>query len=434
MKASTTKRQHQNNVELESRSCPLVFSLHAPSTMERQSTQEPVEDTLEGLFPAPTLTAPPLSASPTLSFSHNNKSYRSIGTFFSPETAAEEEAKKSKKAEEPVELKEDAFKVLARETVVRVLEWVVELQVAEARKALEESDSRRTGWLSTDRMHHLYVLLVGGRRGDPADLTLASFSAELRKQRYRALKTLQGVSRSWYHISLPWLWTHLDFSGTTYSQGIMNALAEHLSRSSTIPPALLIPKLVATSTTSNDSQAPPLAPIFTRLATAQTETTTTTPTFGSLVKTFTTGNDSCTTTFLISLLPHLPNLSSIIFLSQKLLRNPELETLALAASPSLRSLDRISFNSTEDTSTRLERLLKLFNRAPNLEHFGAQGLVVSEPYAKRLAFVWQLNARLKHEKSGALGEGLKELYLGPGTSMPVSFLRGLDESMPRLST
>ena len=77
-------------------------------------------------------------------------------------------------------------------------------------------------------------------------------------------------------------------------------------------------------------------------------------------------------------------------------------------------------------------MLKLFNHAPNLERFGAQGLVLSEAYAKRVAFVWKLNARLKHEKSGAMGEGLKELYLGPGSSIPVSFLRGLVESMPRL--
>lgn len=120
---------------------------------ERESTQSLTDE----LSQLPDYIASPLAApSATTTFARDHKTYRSIGTHFSPETAAEE-AQKAKVVEEPVELKEDAFKALPRETVVRVLEWVFELQVAGSRKALEESDSRRTGWLSTDRMRYLYV-------------------------------------------------------------------------------------------------------------------------------------------------------------------------------------------------------------------------------------------------------------------------------------
>lgn len=38
-----------------------------------------------------------------------------------------------------------------------------------------------------------------------------------------------------------------------------------------------------------------------------------------------------------------------------------------------------------------------------------------------------------HEESGATGGGLRELYLGPGCSIPLAFLRTLPTSAPRLT-
>lgn len=266
---------------------------------------------------------------------------------------------------------------------------------------------------------------------------------------------LKSVCRLWYKIVTPWFWQHLDFRHCTlHSYGAQHRLENVLSSTSTIlysdekPPdaEVEVSKPAESSSaagveTSTSPKAPAAAAVVVEamvLDGAPPPSSQPQPQlpFGHFVQKYTVGTcDSCLTYFL-SQLPHLPKLREIVLASSKHLKTSQLATIVLyTAGPSLNTLDHAYLGTNEDLSLRCEQVLSLLNHAPNLEKLGVmgEGFNLTEAYAKRLSFVLKLNSCLKHRQTDALGVGLRHLYLGPGCSIPVSFLRGLKDCAPRLT-
>lgn len=260
---------------------------------------------------------------------------------------------------------------------------------------------------------------------------------------------LKSVCRLWYKIVTPWFWQHLDFRHCTlHSYGAQHRLENILATTSTIltsgdkpleSTVVLNPvelgvsvgvELPATAE-SPDGVAKVAEPDPSSSSQPQPQVP-----FGHLVQKYTVGTcDSCLAYFL-GQLPHLPELREIVLASSKHLKTSQLATVVLhTAGPSLRTLDHTYFGTNEDLSLRCEQILSLLNHAPNLEKLGVigEGFNLTEVYAKRLSFVLKLNSCLRHRQTDALGVGLRHLYLGPGCSIPVSFLRGLKDCAPRLT-
>lgn len=269
-------------------------------------------------------------------------------------------------------------------------------------------------------------------------------SANYAKARYGALLPMRKVCRLWYHIATPWLFKHIDMRHCTiYSYGAHHQLNATLAN-------VLLPNIKkvqqtiveaedATSSTSSGPDAPASSLAETIYIQIEDTSPAAKRPLGHLVEKYTVGGcDSCLTYFISALQSKLtPKLREVQLQSSKHLKNAQLASMVqLIAGPKLRSLDHISVNATEDVSTRCESFLTLFNHAPNLERFGVmgEGFQLSEAYAKRLLFILKLNSTLKHRQTDALGVGLRHLYLGPGCSIPVSFLRGLKDSAPHLSS
>jgi len=159
------------------------------------------------------------------------------------------------------------------------------------------------------------------------------------------------------------------------------------------------------------------------------------PTFGELVKTLVVGSYENLQAYIDTWLGSLPNLQHIFFAPKTNLSLGSLINLPTNVNYNLRSVDHLHLTASgEDAESRVEAILSLFNAAPNIERFGISGnFVLDELRGKRLSFIWKLNARLKHSPTGCLGLGLKQLYLGNGVEVTVSFLRNLKLSCPRLN-
>ncbi|KAM0750945.1 hypothetical protein T439DRAFT_243588 [Meredithblackwellia eburnea MCA 4105] len=175
-----------------------------------------------------------------------------------------------------------------------------------------------------------------------------------------------------------------------------------------------------TSTTSTNSYSPSHLILSTTPGTR----------FSSLIHTLILPSDLGASHFLSNLLPHLPHLSKIIF---TLSENTRLTTLSLLVDhvgPRLRVVDFLKLSVSGDSMVLAgqERIVELLNKAVNLRRLGVDGLLLSDGVAKRLLFVLKLNSTLVHPASGALGNGLQELYLGGKCQVPVSFLEGLKNS------
>ncbi|ORY78907.1 hypothetical protein BCR35DRAFT_304937 [Leucosporidium creatinivorum] len=390
-----------------------------------QGTTRPAEEEPEG---APSSKSPKLtnsaaqqqedatqasSISATTTHVREGVTYRSVGV--SARNSVEPEEGDAEMKEPEKELK-DPWKTLPRDVVEKVLEWTLEVQTRKAENSYAEEDIRKTGW-SKDK-----------------DTTVG---ANLAKARYAALIPLKSVCRLWYKIVTPWFWQHLDFRHCTmHSYGAQHRLENILSTTSTI----FYSDSRAPDPVVNPPKAPPAEavepvvvddpPPLTLPPQAQVP-------LGHFVHKYTVGTcDSCLTYFL-GQLPHLPRLREIVLASSKHLKTNQLASIVLhTAGPSLRSVDHAYLGTNEDLSLRCEQILSLVNHAPNLEKLGVmgEGFNLTEAYAKRLSFVLTLNSCLKHRQTEALGVGLCHLYLGPGCSIPVSFLRGLKDCAPRLTT
>ncbi|KAL8286637.1 hypothetical protein RQP46_004165 [Phenoliferia psychrophenolica] len=347
---------------------------------------------LSDLSPSATETPSRLERSTRLS---DGKELVSRGTWISDSPTFIEEQENSNKEDE--ELKRDLFKSLPSETLARIIAEVELAALEDDYRKLEKMDLRRTGWVLDKGIY-----------------------TSIRKHRCAALLPLLTVSRQVYHLAIRQLWTHLDLSGAKFdgfAYTTLNKLIETASK----------PVSIAAVTATADSTEPP--------SDATTTPADSPPTHGSFVRAYTAGKDGKDEipTFIGSLLPHLSSLSALTLTPSANLKNSSLASLAVQLGPSLKSLDHLTFNATEDDLARIESLISLHNRAVNLEHWSVRGLVLSEANAKRLAFVLKLNSLLVHKESGAKGVGLRELYLGHGCSFPISFLRNLQVTAPHLT-
>lgn len=274
----------------------------------------------------------------------------------------------------------------------------------------------------------------------------SAFSSNLAKARYHALIPLKSVCRLWYHIISPWYWSTIDFRHCgTHSYGAQHHLQPLLSMVSNVQlPAEPVEEIgqapveagSITETASTEGGSTAEAAAEPVVAAAELTPPQPRPPYGHYVQSYTVGNcDSCTTYF-IGMLSLLPNLRQITLASAKLLKNSQLTSIVThTVGPALRSLDHVYLGVNEDLSTRIEQIISLLNHAPNIERLGVagEGFNLSEAYAKRLSFVLKLNSCLKHRQTDTLGVGLRHLYLGPGCSIPISFLRGLTDCAPRLA-
>ncbi|KAK4699685.1 hypothetical protein P7C70_g6575, partial [Phenoliferia sp. Uapishka_3] len=320
----------------------------------------------------------------------------------------------SRENSEP-DIKPDYFQRMPKETVVKILGMVEGCALEEAWRKLKATDIRRTGWIKESGI----------------------------LKRNLTLHPLILVSRQFYHIAIRLLWHHLDLTSNGYyvAAQVNKSLEETAPKPITIslptscassPPSRalspkqpsLLPDTIPTSSLPTPLAATPIPPPSTNIIPIETH--------GSLVHSFTLCPDSLHTS-LTTLLPQLTSLTRLIFFTSTYFKNASLALLPAKVGPKLKVLDKISFNSAEDEGGRLEGLLGVLNRAINLERLGVQGLVLAEAGAKRVSFVLRLNSVLIHQESGAKGVGLKELYLGPGSSLPISFIRNLPTSAPRLT-
>nr|CRX79038.1 hypothetical protein [Leucosporidium scottii] len=405
--------------------------MSSSSLVDSQRTTRPAEDGAEG---APSPKSPKLtngqaqqkqdadatelcSISATTTHIREGVTYRSVGVSARNSVEPEEGEVEMK---EPEKVLKDPWKTLPRDVVEKVLEWTLEVQTRKAEHSYAEEDIRKTGWSKNK------------------DTTVG---VNLAKARYAALIPLKSVCRLWYKIVTPWFWQHIDFRHCTmHSYGAQHRLENVLSTTSTIlysdeiptEPNAKVPKPAETSPTggveaSTSAEHPATAAAETPSPSSQPQPQVL---LGHLVQKYTVGTcDSCLTYFL-SQLPYLPKLREIVLASSKHLKTNQLASIVLhTAGTSLRTLDHAYLGTNEDLSLRCEQILSLLNHAPNLEKLGVtgEGFNLTEAYAKRLSFVLKLNSCLRHRQTDALGVGLRHLYLGPGCSIPVSFLRGLKD-------
>ncbi|GAA5872617.1 hypothetical protein JCM1840_004855 [Sporobolomyces johnsonii] len=347
----------------------------------------------------------------------NGTSYRSIGVLCSPELAQQ-----AAKDEDAKIVRVDRFAALPKEVVLRVLQSAFASETDEAERAVEKADKRGTGWLSKSQSHILRAR---------------------KRARYTVLKRLMAVNRLWHHLILPFLWSTLDISH--YSQYAANHLIQ-LHNLLQKRSAVLLPQPPGAATAKGRNGAEATTELSQQQQKKKTKADKqrkpppdpSIPIFGTLVRSVVLGTHRDSIAYLcVHFLPLLPNLQTIIFPHDLHASNINLQAFSKNAGSALRIVDYLSFASTaanDDPVTRVEHIINLFNHAPNIEKFGVSGsLTLTGLVGKRLAFIWKLNASLKHPGSGALGVGLKELYFGNDVSMTVGFLRGLPEAAPRLT-
>ncbi|GAA5951472.1 hypothetical protein JCM3765_005945 [Sporobolomyces pararoseus] len=237
------------------------------------------------------------------------------------------------------------------------------------------------------------------------------------------------------------------FSRNCYSGNALSSLSRFLSSKPTVSLPLAASKTSNGDTTSTQpttksthsstsSNSPPPKKRRKKTAILVAKGNEHLATFGELVETIVIGSyGTAISYFFDQYHVNLPNLQHLFFPPQVNIPVVHLQKLVTHSWYSLRTVDHLYFApNTEDTESRVEAILSLFNAAPNLERFGVSGqFVLDELRGKRLAFIWKLNARLKHSPTGCLGIGLKQLYFGSGVEMTVSFLRSLKDSCPRLT-
>ncbi|KAI5479909.1 hypothetical protein MNV49_002467 [Pseudohyphozyma bogoriensis] len=314
--------------------------------------------------------------------------------------ARDDDARDEMDDEEPVKV--DWFAAVPQEVVARILQIVEEASLKTLSAAVRKADPRGTGWMSSR---------------DVNDSAL-----RFRTDKARVLSSLMLVNKRFHAILLPKLLRHVDFSGMTYSDYNLSKLKSTVE--TPLQPAPDSPP------SSQPSCTAPVSGVPSKPSPAPAK-------LGSLVRAYTTGNDENSISyFLHHIMPQTPNLASITFSPARVVKAANFQLLASKAGPSLTSINRLHFPAYdgEDESARLENLLTLFNRAPNLEAFGVQGLSVPELQGRRWLFILKLNSTIKHAASGAKGVGLKSLYFAQGCSIPVSFIRGLQEAAPRLTS
>ncbi|GAA5902260.1 hypothetical protein JCM5296_003966 [Sporobolomyces johnsonii] len=347
----------------------------------------------------------------------NGTSYRSIGVLCSPELAQQ-----AAKDDDTKSVRIDRFAALPKEVVLRVLQSAFASETLEAERAVEEADKRGTGWLSKSQSHILRAR---------------------KRARYSVLKRLMAVNRLWHHLILPFLWSTLDISHySEYTGNHLIQLHNLLQKRS----AVLLPQPPGAATAKGRNGAEATTELSQQQQKKKTKADKqrkpppdpSIPIFGTLVRSVVLGTHRDSIAYLcVHFLPLLPNLQTIIFPHDLHASNLYLQAFSKNAGSALRIVDHLSFASTaanDDPVTRVEHIINLFNHAPNIEKFGVIGsLNLTGLVGKRLAFIWKLNANLKHPGSGALGVGLKELYFGNDVSMTVGFLRGLPEAAPRLT-
>lgn len=279
-------------------------------------------------------------------------------------------------------------------------------------------------------------------------------SNAVRRTRHGFFRRMTLVSRRFYHLLRPSFYSHLDLSSFTNSyygtHTIFTAIGRLLARKASIslpsshqmetPDEVPISQAngQSTNTTTSRLDGPPPRKKK-RVGKKQSETTSANPldslpTFGELVKKVTIGSFANMPGYLDQWLASLPNLEEVFFPPKTNYPLHILSSFASKATSTLRTVDHLLFvGNGEDSVSRAEAILALFNAAPNVQRFGISGaLVLDLLLGRRLAFIWRLNARLKHSPSGCLGVGLKELYFGSGVELQVEFLRALKESCPRL--
>lgn len=240
-------------------------------------------------------------------------------------------------------------------------------------------------------------------------------SSSVTRSRNSCFKRIMHVCKRWYLLAIRSFYSEIDFSSSSaHSYGYGNHPYDQLATILKKPIPILASSSSPPSQTTRDSSAQP-------------------PTFGSLVRKYNcSSNEVAQTYFLKHYLQSMPSLVSITLNSGRPLSLAQSTSLTTyGASAHIKSLDKLSLANCGDD--QVEQLLTFFNHSPNVEHFGVVGFVLSEALAKRLAFVWKLNSSLIHETSGSLGVGIKSIYFGNGSSIPMLFLKGLGLTAPKLT-
>ncbi|GAA5872255.1 hypothetical protein JCM16303_001031 [Sporobolomyces ruberrimus] len=360
-------------------------------------------------------------------FSHNGKQYRSIGVFVTPELTTEAARLAAKKP--------DRFASLPDNVVELIIDWTGTITLEPLKRAIKAADRTDTGWISSTRL---------------------SVLANYRRERHRLFRQLTLVSRRFYHLCRPRFYRKVDTSilpTGRYRGDVAIALCELMDSRPRV--ALPVPAVKrddaleseseskdrtqettqTPKSTSADGPPPKKKKKVARNNSIALPTNESLPTFGELVETFVCGSSAnCINDYTNNYADALSNLQHLFLSSRTNLSIYHLQQLASNATYQLRTVDHLFLDETgENNDTRVEAIISLFNAAPNLERFGVSGnLKLDELRGKRLAFVWRLNARLKHAPTGSLGVGLKQVYFGAEVELPVSFLRSLKESCPRL--
>lgn len=389
-------------------------------------------------------------------FSHNGKQYRSIGVFVTPELTTEAARLAAKKP--------DRFASLPDNVVELIIDWTGTITLEPLKRAIKAADRTDTGWISSTRLSVLFVStfarLLRPRGSAMIHESLCSqhlfHSANYRRERHRLFRQLTLVSRRFYHLCRPRFYRKVDTSilpTGRYRGDVAIALCELMDSRPRV--ALPVPAVKrddaleseseskdrtqettqTPKSTSADGPPPKKKKKVARNNSIALPTNESLPTFGELVETFVCGSSAnCINDYTNNYADALSNLQHLFLSSRTNLSIYHLQQLASNATYQLRTVDHLFLDETgENNDTRVEAIISLFNAAPNLERFGVSGnLKLDELRGKRLAFVWRLNARLKHAPTGSLGVGLKQVYFGAEVELPVSFLRSLKESCPRL--
>ncbi|GAA5986937.1 hypothetical protein JCM5350_000913 [Sporobolomyces pararoseus] len=393
------------------------------SDSDTSASQERLNEATQPPQSSPT-TKPTISPSED-TFTHNGVQYRSVGVLCTPELAVQAQ----KEAEAKI-VKVNRFDPLSDDVLKKILSWTIVAETDSQEKAVKEADWTDVGRVSNSKLHVV---------------------VEQRLARHAVFRRLSLINRRTYHLVRPEFWRHLDmsaFSRNCYAANTLSTLGRFLSSKPTVSLSILVSKSSDGGTTSSQpateivqsstssSNSPPPKKRRKKSAIVQTKGNEHLPTFGELVETMVIGSyGSAISYFFDQYQVNLPNLKHLFFPPRINIASVHLLKFVTHSWYSLRTIDHLYFTqNTEDNELRVECVLSLFNAAPNLERFGVSGqFALDELRGKRLAFIWKLNARLKHSPTGCLGIGLKQLYFGNGVEMTVNFLRSLKESCPRLT-